>query len=158
MAPNNNRRNKKKWSNNQNRNLFHLLQRIQRMYSCWNCHRFGHNRHQCLLPRTISCSFCRKPGVQTVDCRCQGHINLAQRHNSYRTYQGAKLLNTAEAYNPNVLVPNTSQPHSYIQRQNLVVSVPNDERIEGEMETSQDEEEEEDILEIHPESDCLDEI
>lgn len=153
MAPNNHRRSKKKSSNNQGRNLFLLLQRMQRLYSCWNCHQFGHTRHQCQLPRTISCSFCRKPGILTVDCRCQ---NKHQPHRFNRPYQRTEYLSTSVSYNSNVRVPDGNQPNSYVPRENLVVVVPNDERNEEEMETNEVEEEE--YLEIHPESDSLDEM
>lgn len=47
----------------------------KRQNICWNCFTEGHLRFQCPLPKSDSCSFCRRPNIKTVECGCNKKDN-----------------------------------------------------------------------------------
>lgn len=38
---------------------------------CWNCQAPGHTASQCSRQKRLFCSFCRKEGITTRDCKCR---------------------------------------------------------------------------------------
>lgn len=116
-------------------------QRNRRLKCCWNCFNKGHLRFQCPEPKRISCSFCRKPNILSSDCACQ---TISLHPIEVHEIQAAN-------YNLFVELPRI-QPDEARNVDNLVIV------IENPPNPSSDEEVDLDILEIHPEDDCLDDI
>lgn len=147
MPPKRNNRRKKYNSNNE---IFQLLNRLIRLHSCWNCHQIGHTRHQCPLPKSISCSYCKKPGVRTIDCGCcnQQCLPTTHRHPSPAPMAeaGFDLL---------VMVPDSNEPNQYKEQDNLMVVIDN---CNTENENPSDENTDTEFLELDAEQDSLDDL
>lgn len=121
----------------QNRNLNKIIRNI----CCWNCFQVGHKRFQCPYPKINICSFCRRPGVLSVNCECKG----SKKH--FRAYQSEKVMvDSIPNYNPNVEIPilNGNEVAGYEEVENLMVVVDN--------------ENEDEYLELHAESDSLEDL
>lgn len=148
MAPNRLRRNKNR---NQTNSAIHILQHLIRRYCCWNCYQLGHNRHQCPFPRSISCSYCRRPGVLSTQCNCTNHtshVRRAQFVDNVSHFEGT--------YERTVHVPNIEKNNIESQRENLIVFVDNQPSQNNENEESDVEPEE--YLEINAEDESLEDI
>lgn len=119
-----------------------LLQQFIRSYSCWNCHQVGHTRHQCPHPKSFSCSYCKTPGIRTVDCGCNQLVAIQPQPQE----NNHPLENLIIENNPPM--------------ENLIIEVDNDnyvpENIEQEVDTETDENIE--YLELHAEDDSLDDL
>lgn len=143
--------NKKKFEK-KNRRLDQLI----RKNCCWNCLQIGHLRFQCPYPKTIRCSFCRKPFVLTINCNCRGQntkidVPEHQRQESYNHCEENLNDPTNHEYSVSVVVPvklENGSIHSVIE-DNIVVFIDN---------SKDQEEEDKDILEIHAETDSLNEL
>lgn len=149
MAPNRFRRKK---NLNQNNSAIQILQHLIRMYCCWNCFQLGHNRHQCPFPRSISCSYCRRPGVLSSQCRCTTP-------NSYvrRIQRVQNVSSDIGNYESNVHVPNIEKNNIESQRENLVVFV-NNNNSSGNIIEEDNSSETEEYLEINAEDESLEDI
>lgn len=134
-----------------------ILQLLIRRYCCWNCFQMGHNRHQCPLPRIIACSYCRKPGVLTHQCNCE----FSRFNSSYPRNHGANVRPVANDELPNygnvVCVPNAENNNMPILRENLVISIRNNED-EPVNEPESTESEPDEFLELDAEDEPLDEM
>lgn len=137
--------------NRQNRNRQRKekkLNKLIRELCCWNCFQFGHKRFQCPYPKQTRCSFCRKPSVLSVECGCdlsQENLVLIE----------PQVVNEIANYDQNVMVP-VNQPNGeieYQQNENLVFILGNDNLSNEEIDHEGD-----DILEIHAETDSLDDL
>lgn len=121
------------------------LNNIIRHLCCWNCFQVGHKRFQCPFPTSRSCSFCRRPQVLSVDCGClasREHLQIPEN----REPPNIEIPN----YNPDVVVPvvNEGEVAGYEEVDNLVVFVENQGLNEDDS----------DYLELHAESDNLEDI
>lgn len=136
---NSHRRNRNRRSN---RIAQQIVQQIIRISCCWNCFQFGHTRHQCPHPREVRCSYCRLPGVQTMQCKCNAAIS--HRRSERNQLQPPLIQNSLqnEIFDSTVMVPNINE-NSYEEQENLVVLVDN--------------QNEEEFLQIDLEEDTLDE-
>lgn len=119
---------------------------------CWNCFKIGHLRFQCPYPKRVLCSFCKNPGVRSCDCSCseaRKHFNPI----SVEIPQNLPIENMEiPNYNENVLVPiNNGNDSQYQEMENYVIFVVNNLN-------EIDEEEDKDIIEIHPENEDLENI
>lgn len=148
MAPTNSRRNKKI---NQNNIATRILQHLIRSHCCWNCFQLGHNRHQCPFPRSISCSYCRRPGVYSNQCKCTRR-NSQVRYAQYVEY----VPSTSSNYENTVHVPNTEKNNIESQRENLVVFINNNSNKNNEEHEEHSEQEE--YLEIDAEDESLEDL
>lgn len=134
------------------------LNQLIRKKCCWNCMQIGHLRFQCPYPRTIRCSFCRKPFVLTINCDCRGqNLNIDVSEHQVQELPNLDENRTPpmnEEYSAAVLVPMNLEDGSIQEniQDNLVVFVDNNE-IEDEKY-----EEDRDVLEINAETDSLDEM
>lgn len=152
---------KKQQFKSTNRQIFNRLgtQHI-RSNCCWNCFEVGHLRFQCPQPKIEICSFCRTSGVQSSNCSCvESRLHFAvpeQKEvdiNNHCIEESVKLTE----YGPiqeNVIVPVNVGENivRYIPKENMIVFVTNTHAITNEPANDEDR----DILEIHPEDDCLD--
>lgn len=135
--------------NNRNRNKRRETERklnnIIRHVCCWNCFQVGHKRFQCPFPKTPSCSFCRRPQVLTVECGCaasRSHFQISDPQNQLHT----QLSN----YNLEVVGPvsNRNEVAEFDEMDNLVVVIENENAYDNDS----------DFLELHAESDNLEDI
>lgn len=135
--------------NNSNNQVLQLLFRLIRSYSCWNCHQIGHTRHQCPYPKSISCSYCKRPGVRTIDCGCcyeNKQILPTSSHN-------VPAASTAPAgYDLVVMVPDSNIPNEYKEQDNLMVFVDNEHDNDSNEGTDTE------FLELDAEQDSLDDL
>lgn len=142
-----------------------LINQLFRRVCCWNCFQIGHLRFQCPFPRAIRCSFCRKPFVLSTDCNCryQNSLNVSEhqyKRSSKRTHKKKSSLSKSDLrskYNENVVVPiHASNGEIYpVEVDNLVVFVEN-EKIDERMDIKENEDM--DILEIHAETESLENL
>lgn len=142
-----NRRNR-----NVNRNRTAKLEKrfnsLVRKNVCWNCFQVGHKRFQCPHPKQSSCSFCRRPSVLSVECGCE----LSREQLAARSLE---IVDEIPNYNENVMVP-VNQPNGVIEYQqddNLMIVIENEAVIEGRSEND-----EEDFLELHAETESLSDL
>lgn len=145
----NNRNNRKNRKNDNKAVKFERkLNSLFRKNCCWNCFQVGHKRFQCPYPKIYNCSFCRRPSVLSVECGCE----LSRQQLAPRRFENGNQITN---YNENIMVP-VNQPNGSIEYQpneNLMVVIENEMLYE---EISQDVND--DVLEIHAESDSLSDI
>ena len=125
--------------------------KINRNNCCWNCFQAGHMRFQCPMRKTISCSFCRKRNILTANCPCNEYKGSIKQ-NSILELSILELKSVQKTNYPvHVQVPKT-QSDEYISRDNIIVLI-NNENVD-----LNSDDEDGDILELHPEDDCLEDI
>lgn len=139
-------------------NKFKLNKEIRRS-CCWNCFQTGHLRFQCPFPKVEVCSFCRHPGIRSSECNCpeaRAHFNVSDKFANEE-----HIRNSVLPYQLNVVVPvnaHCEQPQ-YVEKDNLVVFVENNQSIEDdEVITELCDEEDADVIELFAEEDDLSQI
>lgn len=145
------------YNNKKTEKKYRTLNRLIRKNCCWNCLQIGHLRFQCPYPKMIRCSFCRKPFVLTINCDCRGrssNVSDVSAHQEQRCSNAEQnMIPLNQEYSVSVMVPvnfENGTTHSVIE-DNIVVFVDN-------AQEQVDNEDDRDILEIHAESESLDEL
>lgn len=117
------------------------LNKIIRHLCCWNCFQVGHNRFQCPYPKTNKCSFCRRPQVLSTNCGCEA----SREHLEIPEPQNVEAVNVPD-FNQNVVVPvmEGNEVVAYEEVENFMVDVENESGS--------------DCLELHAESDSLEDL
>lgn len=49
---------------------YNLLNNYNRNQCCWRCGNRGHRRNECKNRPLLFCSYCGKPSIKTIDCKC----------------------------------------------------------------------------------------
>lgn len=151
MAP---RRNNRRNRNNSKNQIIELLKRLIRLHSCWNCHGIGHTRYHCPHPKTIFCSYCKNPGVRTIDCRCFKSLsNCRPNHPPVSTSTAAVV-----SHDQLIMMPPSNETNKY--QENILITIENKDESESEREVDENTEDTDgtEFLELDAEPDSFDDI